>query len=621
MEGVTSLRSEPILRQVQFACCVLVGTCNDWGAMEANTEKKELVQHQFFQLAIESAAQDVDESLISPITTDLWQDTSPQKLAGHLALVAGTANICKPKRFCVDDPPCSDKTVAWFDRAGKLGSLHAYDDAASILVRRFGMHWASDELMVYCPDGRNQPPYPNPADAFKAREYFAILHGHAETRDIATEGLSHLAEFQDRVVKVKEKYEATKDNPRAQRKMLKTFFGKHGNVKFLYGGVPDESETTSALWMSYSWTMCLVLLTALYYYFRPQQRRGRRQGQQGQRQGRRRRRQEQQRQPQQEQQEQPQQHATQPPAQSEGDARSTLERWQTEPSWWLKFSDDEIDELTRRAPETHICQMSEEIMRHPAMLPETGNSYEHKLLHEWVVVQRRRTDPCTTERIRNGEIIEVKGLARKIRDWCETEVKKIATDRLRQEKEIQQQCQAQQPGYGDWKQRDRVHVFVDNSNIFTGLDELKGVLDISRLAAHLEGGRRVEERVVVGSSGKQEHWKKWKDAGYTVSRDERRGKEVFVDDALIAQLLGSAGKRFPSPGRVLVLATGDGNSNSGRVNFPDAVERALVNKWYVCVYTWKAKCNPVYKTMAHNQPGFCLKFIDDAPDLWDVEAD
>jgi hypothetical protein len=214
------------------------------------------------------------------------------------------------------------------------------------------------------------------------------------------------------------------------------------------------------------------------------------------------------------------------------------------------------------------------------------------------------------------------GLARDIQNWCEEEVKTIASDRDRQKTEIrQQELQTQQPAYGGWEERDRVHVFVDNSNIFAGLSELRRVVDIPKLAAHLEDGRRVVERVVVGSSATQGHWEKWKDAGYTVSRDKRRGKEVFVDEALIAQLLNSACNQFPSPGRILVLATGDGNSNSGRASFPDVVEKALRHKWFVCVYTWKAKCNPNYKIMAQSQEGFRLKYLDDAPGLWDVEVE
>jgi hypothetical protein len=256
------------------------------------------------------------------------------------------------------------------------------------------------------------------------------------------------------------------------------------------------------------------------------------------------------------------------------------------------------------------------------MLSDSGNTYDHETLHNWVVVQRKKTDPCTTERIRNGDVVVNKGLAREIRNWCEGEVKKIASDRARQSNEIrQQQRQAHKLAYGGWAERDRVHVFVDNSNIFAGLGELRRVVDIPRLAAHFEDNRRVMERVVVGSSGRQAHWEKWKAAGYTVSRDERRGREVFVDEALIAQLLGSASKTFPSPGRILVLATGDGNSNSGRVTFPDAIERALRNEWFVCVYTWKAKCNPVYKTLARTEEAFRLKYLDDAHDLWDVEVD
>ena len=260
-----------------------------------------------------------------------------------------------------------------------------------------------------------------------------------------------------------------------------------------------------------------------------------------------------------------------------------------------------------------MCPITCEIMRHPAMLRETGTTFEHRMIHDWVVTQRRRTDPATQERIRNGEIVPNTGLQRAIKNWCEAERKTIVNDRRRQDHEIQQQRQPRQARYGSWEQRDRVHVFVDNSNIFAGLDDR--VLDIPRLAAHLKGGCSAEERVVVGSSGEQRHWETWKEVGFSVSRDERRGKEVFVDEALIAQMQRTAARTFPPPGRILVLATGDGNTNHGRATFPEAVAIALAHEWFVCVYTWKAKCNPVYKTLL-NQPGFRLKFLDDAPSLW-----
>jgi hypothetical protein len=307
---------------------------------------------------------------------------------------------------------------------------------------------------------------------------------------------------------------------------------------------------------------------------------------------------------------------------SEGTGANTSadsESWKRDPQWWLDIPDDMIEELSRRAEDTHgetyICPMSSVIMRHPVMLCESGITYEHCELHEWVVTKRQKTDPTTTEKIRNGEMRPNKHLARTIRKWCEDEVKAIASDRRRQGREIKEQRQAQQPrAYGDWDERDRVHIFVDDSNIFRGLED-GCVPDIPKLVAHLEGGQCVEERVVVGSSGKHNHWEKWKEARYMVSRDPRQGKEVFVDDALVAQLLGSAAKMFPPPGRILVLVTGDGNDNHGRVSFPEAVYAALRHQWYVRVYTWKAKCNPKYKVLAHSQPGFSLKYLDDTPGL------
>jgi hypothetical protein len=168
-----------------------------------------------------------------------------------------------------------------------------------------------------------------------------------------------------------------------------------------------------------------------------------------------------------------------------------------------------------------------------------------------------------------------------------------------------------------------VHVFVDDSNVFVGASKKKWRLDIQGLATHLEGGRTAEERIVVGSKGSIQKWGEWEQANYQVARDPRGGKEVFVDDALSSQLRDTASRTFPAPGRVLVLATGDGNSNHGRTNFPDAVERALLNQWFVIVYAWKAGCHTTYKVMhAKQQPGFRLIYLDDAPaSIRELEVD
>jgi hypothetical protein len=210
-------------------------------------------------------------------------------------------------------------------------------------------------------------------------------------------------------------------------------------------------------------------------------------------------------------------------------------------------------------------------------------------------------------------------MIRTIKNWCEDQKKEI---------DCAKQLLAQQPlsRYGSWEQRDRVHIFVDNSNVMIGAQ--RRVVDVTKLAKYLQQGRIVEERFVCGSrgDGAAEQWKtRWSDAGYEIAFDPRSGPEHFVDDALIAQAMSAANKDFPAPGRILVLVTGDANENYGRVNFRQLVTNALSHHWFVEVHTWRQSCNSWYKDMrGHNDPavraGFRLKYLDDATGVWKARA-
>jgi hypothetical protein len=178
-----------------------------------------------------------------------------------------------------------------------------------------------------------------------------------------------------------------------------------------------------------------------------------------------------------------------------------------------------------------------------------------------------------------------------------------------------------QPRFGSWDERTSVHIFVDNSNVTVNAE--RRVVNVARLAKHLEGGREPMERFVCGSRGHQ--WEdRWRDVGYTPHFDPRDGPEHFVDDALIAQAQRTADKEFPRPGRIMVLVTGDANENHGRVNFREVVMKALKNNWLVEVHSWKQKCNRWYVEQSHSsfmQGRFRLKYLDDAPRLWELEEE
>ena len=59
------------------------------------------------------------------------------------------------------------------------------------------------------------------------------------------------------------------------------------------------------------------------------------------------------------------------------------------------------------------------------------------------------------------------------------------------------------------------------------------------------------------------------------------------------QILGKLGQ-FRNSGRTLVLLTGDGNDNAGRMSFVDAVDRALQEGWAVEVWAWRGSTSRRY---------------------------
>ena len=107
---------------------------------------------------------------------------------------------------------------------------------------------------------------------------------------------------------------------------------------------------------------------------------------------------------------------------------------------------------------------------------------------------------------------------------------------------------------------------------------------------------------------------KWEFLGYNVSAERGGGPEQFVDDALHASLLRTAGKTFEPP-RILALLTGDGNSNGGRTTFPECVERALVNGWHVELITWRRSMSNTFSIFEREYANrFRIRFLEDISD-------
>ena len=248
-------------------------------------------------------------------------------------------------------------------------------------------------------------------------------------------------------------------------------------------------------------------------------------------------------------------------------------------------------------------------MRDPWMLVETMNTFEARAIYRWIVLQGKTHDPKTREDITNPELKPHVSLQRDIRQGCEDRAAALV-----------KQNQALQPAPVDRSAPRKLHVFVDDSNLVLGAQAQGKELSIGRLVGRIHGTRQLEQRVVVGSGHKPAHWARWKEAGYQVHVDERRGPEIFVDEALMSQLARTTGLTFPRA-RVLALVTGDGNANGGRATFPEHIQTALLRGWYVELYAWKGTAHRTYTKFVEAYPKkFKLIYLDTLPGLTAASA-
>jgi hypothetical protein len=195
--------------------------------------------------------------------------------------------------------------------------------------------------------------------------------------------------------------------------------------------------------------------------------------------------------------------------------------------------------------------------------------------------------------------------------------------------------------------KNKIHVFIDDSNVFFGglnRGRTRGTasprsvaatsdegsdsdsssdgaaadapwVDIDAMIRVIQCGRWTEKQLVVGSGHSDAgRWARYKRAGYETQVLERTsgGKEVGVDDTLHAAMLAEANKKF-GESRTLVLLTGDGNANNGRMSFPAAAEIALQNGWKVEVWAWDYSTSAAWRdfSTAYGPSGnFSLMLLD-----------
>ncbi|UJR29417.1 hypothetical protein I4U23_010629 [Adineta vaga] len=153
-----------------------------------------------------------------------------------------------------------------------------------------------------------------------------------------------------------------------------------------------------------------------------------------------------------------------------------------------------------------------------------------------------------------------------------------------------------------------VHIVVDNSNIFIGsqyeLNKKTGKMETNpavrlnveklvNLVEDREISRDIRTRLVGGSEPPRNArvWKEWENCNYKVVLGDRSAanKEVFLDDMLHCQMFKLILDHQSTKNRrqVLVLLSGDGNTNFGRTSFPEALHTALKHQWHVELWSWK----------------------------------
>ncbi|KAK3277927.1 hypothetical protein CYMTET_14098 [Cymbomonas tetramitiformis] len=159
----------------------------------------------------------------------------------------------------------------------------------------------------------------------------------------------------------------------------------------------------------------------------------------------------------------------------EGEDQLNASISQDEPEWWrsLRRHHDTLEAEASQVREGFICPILCTVMRSPAFLVETGNTFELSAIFEWVVTQRKRRDPLTSESFSSPMIAPNAQLQREIR----------------------------------------------------------------RVMNLVEAWRALKERVVVGAGWDAAVKSQWEEAGHFVSKDPRGGCDIFMDEALLAQLM------------------------------------------------------------------------------------
>ena len=185
-----------------------------------------------------------------------------------------------------------------------------------------------------------------------------------------------------------------------------------------------------------------------------------------------------------------------------GGARAAPIERTDEPAWWMELSQFHsllLEAAQREQPSFIDHIFTFEIMRNPALLVNDGeaeDSYEHDSIAKWLLVPGQTKHPGYGSILDPAKItiLPDKRRQREIRNWCED---KVAAMRLEMEDLGEETSASAEPARRVVD--DKLHVFVDHSNVTIGAAQAGRELDPAQLVEHVERGREVQERMVVGS--------------------------------------------------------------------------------------------------------------------------
>ena len=168
--------------------------------------------------------------------------------------------------------------------------------------------------------------------------------------------------------------------------------------------------------------------------------------------------------------------------------------------------------------------------------------------------------------------------------------------------------------------KQRIHVFIDNSNIFGGAQNAAAKYEphipwqavrvyFKNLVKLVEEERKVGTRELAGSvpPGNEMLWKYARSMGYNtdllrrVEADEGRLKEQGVDEMLHLKIANALLDNETTDR--LVLVTGDGKKSDYDTSFPGMAERALRLGWKVEVWSWSNALSNKWKRLLKDRAG------------------